>query len=102
METVAKPALILAFDDTLTAMPDVWRETIAAAKLVGARVLCLTQRTESESDVDEIDEWLVEHKISIPVYFTNGMSKTRYITRVLEIDRYILCDDNPVRAVNGV
>jgi hypothetical protein len=102
MEAMTKPALIIDFDDTLTALPDVWREAIAIARQSGVRVLCLTQRPHTESDVDEIDEWLEEHKISIPVYFTGGMSKTRYIKNELEITRYILCDDNPVWAVNGV
>lgn len=97
-----KPALILDFDDTLTAMPDIWREVITMARQSDVRVLCLTQREQTESYVDEIDEWLADHKISIPVYFTNGMSKTRYIKQVLEITRYILCDNDPVRAVNGV
>lgn len=96
-----KPVLVLDFDDTLTALPAVWRGTIRAARQMDIRVICVTQRTGNESNIDEVDEWLADHDISIPVYFTGGASKIDYLREQLQIEKFILCDDNPVKAVNG-
>jgi hypothetical protein len=96
-----KPVIVIDFDDTLTAMPFIWSAFIAILKANDYRVICMTQRTQDESNIDEIDEWLAEHRIRLPFYFTNGISKTLEIER-LGIEKYILCDDNPRRAVNGV
>jgi len=100
-----KPVLIIDFDDTLTAIPAFWNEVIASARLMGLRVICITQRVQDESNADEIDEWMADNRpgrVPIAVYFTNGRSKVDYIEQELQLTKYILCDDNPRRAVNGV
>jgi hypothetical protein len=99
---MSKSVIVIDFDDTLTAMPAFWREIITLAKTkYDQRVICMTQRTQDESNITEVDEWMADNQISLPVYYTNGMSKTLELER-LGIEKYILCDDNPRRAVNGV
>ena len=98
---MTKPVIVIDFDDTLTAMPKLYRMHIEEARKEDYRVICMTQRTQDSSNVDEIDEWMADHKISIPVYFTNGASKLSELKR-LGITKYIIHEDNLLRAVNGV
>ncbi len=99
---MTKPVLVLDFDDTLTAMPGFWRQAIPLYKSCGGRVICMTQRTETDENIIEIDEWIADNDMPINVmHFTNGRSKLDYIAG-MAIDKFILCDDNPKRAVNGV
>jgi hypothetical protein len=98
---MTKPVIVIDFDDTLTALPNLWRLFIGSARQLDYRVICMTQRTQTEMNVHIVDEWMADNQISLPVYFTNGMSKTLELER-LGITKYILCDDNPRRAVNGV
>jgi hypothetical protein len=97
----AKPVIVIDFDDTLTAMPFLWQSFVVILKANDYRVICMTQRADDLTNIDEIEEWMNEHNISLPVYFTNGKSKTLELEQ-LGIEKYILCDDNPRRAVNGV
>jgi len=87
----SKPVLIIDFDDTLTALPAFWRDVIGLARTYGQRVVCMTQRNQSEHDVDDIDEWLADNgfggKFTLAVYFTSGESKIMYIERVLRIEK---------------
>jgi len=96
-----KPVIVIDFDDTLTAIPEIYRAHIEMLKAYGHRVLVMTQRIQDEENVDEVDEWMTGHGFSLPVYFTNGMSKTLELER-LGITNYILHDNDPRRAVNGV
>ena len=97
----AKPVIVIDFDDTLTAMPQVYRVFVREAKAEGHRVIVMTQRIQDEENVDEVDEWMTEHRFTLPVYFTNGLSKTLELER-LGISNYILHDNDPRRAVTCV
>ena len=96
-----KPVIVIDFDDTLTALPEIYRAHIEMLKAHGHRVLVMTQRIQDEENVDEVDEWMTGHGFPLPVHFTNGMSKTLELER-LGITNYILHDNDPRRAVNGV
>jgi len=98
---MSKPVIVIDFDGTLTAMPEIYRVHIEMSKADGHRVIVMTQRTQDEENVDEVDEWMTEHKFTLPVYFTNGLSKTLELER-LGISNYILHDNDPRRAVTCV
>ena len=98
---MTKPVIVIDFDDTLTALPNLWRLFIGSARQLDYRVICMTQRPQDDSNVTEVDKWMNDNDIVLPTYFTNGISKTLELER-LGITKYILCDDNPRRAVNGV
>ena len=98
---MTKPVIVIDFDDTLTALPDFWREVIGIAKSYGQRVICMCQRVQDEENLEHVYQWMDDNDFDLPTYFTNGASKTSELER-LGIEKYILCDDNPKRAVNGV
>jgi len=79
---MSKPVIVIDFDDTLTAIPNFWQHLISIAKQDDYRVICMTQRTQDESNVTEVDEWMADNKISLPVYYTNGLSKTLELERL--------------------
>lgn len=95
------PVLVLDFDDTITTLPAFWREAIELYRQHGGRVILMTQRRNTSENYDMVHGWLDEHGIELPVYFTNLESKITYLERE-GIEKYVLCDDSPIRAVQGV
>ncbi len=94
--------IAIDFDDTLTADAEMWKLIIPVMKSRDHRVVCVTQRRASEENVDLIDDWMAEHDLVLPTYFTNGEPKESYMLRMSSIRVDIWVDDNINRAVHGV
>lgn len=98
----AKPTLVIDFDETLTAMPEFWLPTIQLAKSLGHRVLVMTQRRCTIENIDMVDEWLSEKGFEdIAVHFCDCRSKL-WKLKDLDIAHFVLCDNDPKAAVEGV
>jgi len=85
----ARMNISLDYDFTYTVAPAFWDLFIANALICGHKVVIITAREPERP---------LEHKVTIPVYYTNGQAKKQFaIENNLNIDIWI--DDNPERIV---
>lgn len=92
--------IAIDFDDTLTALPVLWRSFIRDAELAGHYVYIVTARRDTDENRMIVKEFMDEWKIKASVHFTNLGSKLHYMhKRGMKIDIWI--DDNPHALVHG-
>lgn len=94
--------LIIAidFDDTFTADPELWAVFIRLAQHKGHRVLCVTSRRDSESNLEDMVGVFEANGLSLPVIFCNMGSKLWTMEqRGTKVDIWI--DDAPHAIVHG-
>ena len=92
--------IAIDFDDTLTADAALWRQFIAIARVFGHEVICVTARRDTEENNEIVSEWMREHGIDLPVYFTGLRSKVEYMESLgIKVDIWI--DDQPRQCALG-
>lgn len=92
--------IAIDFDNTLTEFPDLLAVFVRMAQEKGHWVCCVTARRETEENVIDLDNWLFENQLSMPVFFTSLQSKMTYMAnRGININLWI--DDDPKTLVNG-
>jgi hypothetical protein len=92
--------IAIDFDGTLTADPGMWRDVIRVMREREHRVVCVTARRQTSENIDTIDDWLDEHDIDLPVYYSSLGSKIKYLEAMgMEADIWI--DDDPKRCAEG-
>jgi hypothetical protein len=92
--------IAIDFDDTLTSDSQLWLKFIESAKVLGHRCICITARRQTEENIEDIDEWMTMHGVSLPVYFTGLASKVEHAKKIgLKVDIWI--DDDPKRCALG-
>lgn len=87
----------LDFDETATAAPELWKQFVYLARMLGHEVFIISCRTDKFNDEAEQDiyDYANEFLPAIPVILTQGHEKDAYVRKYhnLEIDVWI--DDNP-------
>jgi len=78
--------IALDFDDTYTAMPDIWDQFIESCKEQGHEVTIVTARANSEVSSYNHDIRLVCKKHDIEVVYTDGKAKALYYSADIWID----------------
>lgn len=92
--------IAIDFDDTLTRDAAFWLLFVELAKSSGHRVVCVTARRPTDDNYETIDEWMRQHGINLPVYFTSLSSKVDYmIKHGHKVDIWI--DDDPRKCALG-
>lgn len=93
--------IAIDFDDTFTALPNLFSHMAKLAAAEGHKVIIVTARRDTYENNDDIEKFLEEYKCTwIPVYFTGLRSKIDYMKdRGVEVN--VWCDDNPLALVNG-
>jgi hypothetical protein len=92
--------IAIDFDDTLTADSQLWLKFIESANALGHRCICITARRQTEENIETIDDWMIMHGVSLPVYFTGLASKVEHAKKIgLKVNIWI--DDDPKRAALG-
>lgn len=88
------------FDNTLTEDAELWLKFIELAESRGHTVVCVTARRPSEENITELEEWMEEHGVEIPTFFTGLKSKIEYMKgRGMPVDIFI--DDDPKACALG-
>jgi hypothetical protein len=86
--------IAIDFDDTLTSDPNIWRPFVEKARERGHSVYCVTCRRNTSENYEDIDNWMDENDIQLPIVFTNLRSKRNaMLNRGLNVDIWI--DDSP-------
>lgn len=92
--------IALDFDQTLTALPEAFRQFIETVESDGHKVWLVTARRDNEENRETVREFLKEYGIKIPMIFTGLASKTHHMReRGIKIDIWI--DDSPETLVHG-
>lgn len=92
--------IAIDFDETLTRDAALWRGFISMATSLGHRVVCVTARRDTEDDNDTIEQWMIDHNCSLPVFFSSLGSKVEHMRQLGQpVDIWI--DDDPRRCALG-
>lgn len=92
--------IAIDFDETLTKDALLWSRFIESARTLRHEVVCVTARRDTEENHEDIDAWMYEHDIELPVFFTALRSKVDYMeSRGMKVDIWI--DDDPKRCALG-
>jgi len=93
--------IAMDFDDTFTAIPDIWASTILDLEAAGHRVFIATGRRETEENLAEIRGCLREHGLVLPIVCSSMGSKLHaFEARGIKVDIWI--EDNPHSLVKGL
>jgi hypothetical protein len=78
------------FDNTISRAPGLFRSMIQLMKNDGHRVLCVTARRQTDENMADIEGFLVDHCIDIPVFYTSLRSKVDFMkSRGIDVDIWI-------------
>jgi hypothetical protein len=92
--------IAIDFDNTLTADAILWMDFLRSARNLDHNCYCVTARSDTEENRSEIEEWMYDNDITLPVFYTSLRSKTEYMKdRGIKVDIWI--DDDPKTLVNG-
>lgn len=89
--------IAIDYDDTYSINPEMWEVCIAAWRLWGHAVICVTCRQDTEENREEV---VVP---GVPRYFTGGSPKRWFLEqppRGIRVDVWI--DDNPDSIIRGM
>lgn len=101
-----KKSLLFAidFDGTLTEDPEVFRQLIIQLRENGHRVVIVSAREHSETELELIAEALESYQFALSstpaIYLTSRQSKVDYLHSI-GVKPDIWIDDDPKRCANG-
>lgn len=92
--------IAIDYDNTLTRNCRFWRHVIGVASEFDVRFICVTSRRDTPENRKVIEDWMLEHRLGFPVYFTGLKSKIDHMAKLgIKVDIWI--DDDPVSLVRG-
>ncbi len=100
MDGFRKPFVIaFDFDETLTALPEIWSAFVKVLKSQGIQPVCVTCRRNTSENAQQVNEFLDAHGMQMPVFLTGLASKLWHMEN-LGIKVAIWVDDDP-KTING-